>query len=77
MSTLKNIIALAALTLLPFSSVSPAVAADKIKVAGSNFSVFDNYIHEPCFLMGMLAGKMTKTNKIGVGRIKPMRYGTA
>ena len=154
MSTLKNIIALAALTLLPFSSVSPAVAADKIKVAGiytqpiqqkwdarlhlalqraadegrieyvfsekvantdyvrvlreyadggvdlvvgeafgiskearkvaddyanvaflmgdpfaphgSNFSVFDNYIHEPCFLMGMLAGKMTKTNKIGM-----------
>ncbi len=154
MSTLKNIIALAALILLPFSSVSPAVAADKIKVAGiytqpiqqkwdarlhlalqraadegrieyvfsekvantdyvrvlreyadggvdlvvgeafgiskearkvaddyanvaflmgdpfaphgSNFSVFDNYIHEPCFLMGMLAGKMTKTNKIGM-----------
>ena len=154
MSTFKNIIALAALTLLPFSSVSPAVAADKIKVAGiytqpiqqkwdarlhlalqraadegrieyvfsekvantdyvrvlreyadggvdlvvgeafgiskearkvaddyanvaflmgdpfaphgSNFSVFDNYIHEPCFLMGMLAGKMTKTNKIGM-----------
>ena len=154
MSTLKNIIALAALMLLPFSSVSPAVAADKIKVAGiytqpiqqkwdarlhlalqraadegrieyvfsekvantdyvrvlreyadggvdlvvgeafgiskearkvaddyanvaflmgdpfaphgSNFSVFDNYIHEPCFLMGMLAGKMTKTNKIGM-----------
>ena len=160
MSTLKNIIALAALTLLPFSSVSPAVAADKIKVAGiytqpiqqkwdarlhlalqraadegrieyvfsekvantdyvrvlreyadggvdlvvgeafgiskearkvaddyanvaflmgdsfaphgSNFSVFDNYIHEPCFLMGMLAGKMTKTNKIGMVGGRPI-----
>ena len=33
---------------------------------GGNFSVFDNYIHEPCFLMGMLAGRMTKTNKIGM-----------
>jgi basic membrane protein A len=33
---------------------------------GSNMSVFDNYIHEPCYLMGMLAGTMTKTNKIGM-----------
>ena len=33
---------------------------------GSNYSVFDNYIHEPCFLMGMIAGRMTKTNKIGM-----------
>ena len=33
---------------------------------GDNFSVFDNYIHEPCFLMGMLAGRMTKSNKIGM-----------
>ena len=33
---------------------------------GKNMSVFDNYIHEPCYLMGMLAGKMTKTNKIGM-----------
>lgn len=33
---------------------------------GSNFSVFDNYIHEPCYLMGVLAGSMTKTNKIGM-----------
>jgi len=31
-----------------------------------NLSVFDNYIHEPCYLMGMIAGKMTKTNKIGM-----------
>ncbi|WP_169569512.1 BMP family protein [Sneathiella limimaris] len=33
---------------------------------GSNFSVFDNYIHEPCYLMGVIAGTMTKTNKIGM-----------
>ena len=33
---------------------------------GSNFSVFDNYIHEPCYLMGMIAGSMTKTNKLGM-----------
>lgn len=33
---------------------------------GSNMAVFDNYIHEPCYLMGMIAGKMTKSNKIGM-----------
>lgn len=39
---------------------------DPGKEHGSNFSVFDNYIHEPCYLMGMIAGSMTKTNKIGM-----------
>ncbi len=33
---------------------------------GKNMAVFDNYIQEPCYLMGMLAGGMTKTNKIGM-----------
>jgi basic membrane lipoprotein Med (substrate-binding protein (PBP1-ABC) superfamily) len=33
---------------------------------GSNMSVFDNYIHEPCYLMGIIAGSQTKTNKIGM-----------
>ena len=33
---------------------------------GSNFAVFDNYIHEPCYLMGILAGSMTKSNQIGM-----------
>ncbi len=33
---------------------------------GSNFAVFDNYIHEPCYLMGILAGYMTKSNRIGM-----------
>ncbi|NIM99350.1 MAG: BMP family ABC transporter substrate-binding protein, partial [candidate division Zixibacteria bacterium] len=31
-----------------------------------NFSVFDNWIHEPCYLMGIIAGHMTKTKKIGM-----------
>ncbi len=39
---------------------------DPFKPHGSNFSVFDNYIHEPCYLMGMIAGTMTKSNKIGM-----------
>ncbi len=39
---------------------------DPFKPHGSNFSVFDNYIHEPCYLMGMIAGSMTKTDKIGM-----------
>ncbi len=31
-----------------------------------NFSVFDNWIHEPGYLMGMYAGGLSKTNKIGI-----------
>jgi basic membrane lipoprotein Med (substrate-binding protein (PBP1-ABC) superfamily) len=31
-----------------------------------NVSVFDNWIHEPAYLCGMLAGGLTKTNTIGV-----------
>lgn len=31
-----------------------------------NFSVFDNWIHEPAYLCGIIAGKMTKTNILGV-----------
>lgn len=34
--------------------------------AEPNFSVFDNWIHEPAYLSGMLAGGMTKSNVIGV-----------
>ena len=33
--------------------------------AEPNFSVFDNWIHEPAYLSGMIAGKMTKSNKVG------------
>ncbi len=34
--------------------------------ADPNFAVFDNWIHEPAYLMGMLAGGLTQTGKIGV-----------
>jgi basic membrane protein A and related proteins len=53
-----------------------AVAADYPDIAfvfGSgggpsepNFSVFDNWIHEPAYLSGMLAGGLTETEVIGV-----------
>jgi basic membrane protein A and related proteins len=36
------------------------------KPVAPNFSVFDNYIQEPAFLSGMVAGGMTKSNKIGM-----------
>ena len=39
---------------------------DPFDAHGSNFSVFDNYIHEPCYLMGIIAGHMTKTKKLGM-----------
>jgi basic membrane lipoprotein Med (substrate-binding protein (PBP1-ABC) superfamily) len=34
--------------------------------ADPNFSVFDNWIHEPAYLAGMLAGGMTESGIIGV-----------
>jgi basic membrane protein A and related proteins len=34
--------------------------------AEPNFSVFDNWIHEPAYLSGMLAGGLTESNVIGV-----------
>jgi basic membrane protein A len=37
-----------------------------------NVSVFDNWIHEPAFLCGMLAGGMTKTNTIGIVGAMPV-----
>ncbi|MYZ47081.1 BMP family protein [Propylenella binzhouense] len=33
--------------------------------AEPNFAVFDNWIHEPAYLSGMIAGKMTKSNILG------------
>jgi len=47
----------------------PGVAflmGDSFPPHGKNFAVFDNYIHEPCYLMGILAGAMTKSNRIGM-----------
>ena len=37
-----------------------------------NLSVFDNWIHEPAYLAGLLAGKMTKTNSLGVVAAMPI-----
>ncbi len=36
------------------------------KPQAPNFSVFDNYIQEPAYLTGMVAGGMTKSNRIGM-----------
>lgn len=58
------------------------VAADYPKIAfafgsGSgpsepNVAVFDNWIHEPAYLMGMLAGGLTKSGTIGVVAAMPI-----
>jgi len=34
--------------------------------AEPNFSVFDNWIHEPAYLAGLIAGKLTKSNVVGI-----------
>ncbi len=34
--------------------------------AAPNYSVFDNWIHEPAYLCGVIAGSITKTNTLGV-----------
>jgi basic membrane protein A len=31
-----------------------------------NYSVFDNWIHEPAYLCGVIAGRLTKTNTLGI-----------
>ena len=36
------------------------------KPQAPNLSVFDNFIQEPAYLSGMIAGGMTKSNKIGM-----------
>ena len=37
-----------------------------LKPQAPNFGVFDNYIQEPAYLSGMIAGGMSKSNKIGM-----------
>jgi basic membrane lipoprotein Med (substrate-binding protein (PBP1-ABC) superfamily) len=37
-----------------------------------NLSVFDNWIHEPAYLSGLIAGKLSKSNKIGVVGAMPV-----
>ena len=36
------------------------------KPQAPNFSVFDNYVQEPAYLSGMIAGGVTKSHKIGM-----------
>jgi len=40
--------------------------------AEPNFAVFDNWIHEPAYLCGLIAGGMTQTNQIGVVGAMPV-----
>ncbi|SMH62522.1 BMP family protein [Azospirillum agricola] len=42
------------------------VMGSSFKLQEPNFSVFDNYIQEPAYLTGMIAGAMTKSNVIGL-----------
>ncbi len=37
-----------------------------------NLAVFDNWIHEPAYLSGMIAGGLTKTNTIGIVAAVPI-----
>jgi basic membrane protein A and related proteins len=40
--------------------------------ADPNFAVFDNWIHEPAYLAGMIAGKLTSSNIVGVVAAMPI-----
>jgi basic membrane lipoprotein Med (substrate-binding protein (PBP1-ABC) superfamily) len=40
--------------------------------ADPNFGVFDNWIHEPAYLSGMIAGRMTESNLLGVVAAMPI-----
>jgi basic membrane lipoprotein Med (substrate-binding protein (PBP1-ABC) superfamily) len=40
--------------------------------AEPNFAVFDNWIHEPAYLSGMIAGKLSKSNTVGVVAAMPI-----
>lgn len=40
--------------------------------ADPNFSVYDNWIHEPAYLLGVVAAHMTETDRIGVVGCMPV-----
>jgi basic membrane protein A and related proteins len=40
--------------------------------AEPNFGVFDNWIHEPAYLAGMIAGRLTASNVVGVVAAMPI-----
>ena len=53
---------------VPVAADNPNIAfvfGSDLGPADPNLSVFDNWIHEPAYLAGMLAGGMTKSNIIG------------
>jgi basic membrane lipoprotein Med (substrate-binding protein (PBP1-ABC) superfamily) len=44
----------------------------EFQMQAPNLSVFDNWIHEPSYLCGIIAGRMTKTNKLGIVAAMPI-----
>jgi basic membrane lipoprotein Med (substrate-binding protein (PBP1-ABC) superfamily) len=44
----------------------PFVYGSSLGPAQPNYAVFDNWIHEPAYLCGLIAGGMTKSNIVGV-----------
>src|SRR5438093_807735 len=49
-----------------------ATAPTSAPAAGNLLKVFGNSIHEPSYLSGLIAGKLTKSNKIGVVAAMPI-----
>ncbi|MDR1800094.1 MAG: BMP family protein [Bifidobacteriaceae bacterium] len=54
-----------------FPDIAFAFGSGEAEVA-PNLSVFDNWIQDPAYLAGMLAGGLTKTNTIGVVAAMPI-----
>jgi basic membrane protein A len=54
-----------------FPSVSFVFGSEKGPVP-PNFGVFDNWIHEPAYLSGMIAGRMTRSGTVALVAGKPI-----
>jgi len=50
----------------------PFVFGSELGPVSPNLAVFDNWIHEPAYLSGMIAGGLTETNTIGVVAAVPI-----
>ncbi len=50
----------------------PFVFGSELGPVTPNLAVFDNWIHEPAYLSGMIAGGLTKSNTIGVVAAVPI-----
>jgi basic membrane lipoprotein Med (substrate-binding protein (PBP1-ABC) superfamily) len=44
----------------------------EFKPQAPNYAVFDNWIHEPAYLCGVIAGMMTKSNTLGIVAAMPI-----